>query len=224
MDTLKLLLGATLALLLGALIVFANRMNSDMANQPKEDLAAMRTQLVEMEQEIERLKIEKERRALREAVDSPSGTDLVTREEASEKAGELEARLKQLEAEALEAKADAERAEQEAQFLTGRTAESRDKAARRARVISDAMLIARIGEWVEDPNFGGFATLDVVSPENVQTGSVLAIRRNGGILGKLRVGEVTVEGAVANPITQFNEVKPQPGDELILDEIVQLAN
>lgn len=224
MDTLKLLLGATLALLLGALIVFANRMNSDMANQPKEDLAAMRTQLVEMEQEIERLKIEKERRALREAVDSPFGTDLVTREEASEKAGELEARLKQLEAEALEAKADAERAEQEAQFLTGRTAESRDKAARRARVISDAMLIARIGEWVEDPNFGGFATLDVVSPENVQTGSVLAIRRNGGILGKLRVGEVTVEGAVANPITQFNEVKPQPGDELILDEIVQLAN
>ena len=55
-------------------------------------------------------------------------------------------------------------------------------------------------------------------------GTVLAIRRNGGILGKLRVSEVTMEGALANPVTAFGEVKPQPGDELILDEIVQLAN
>ena len=31
------------------------------------------------------------------------------------------------------------------------------------------------------------------------------------------------KGAIANPVTRFNEVKPQPGDELILKEIVDLA-
>jgi hypothetical protein len=224
MDTLKILLGATLALLLGALVVFTNRMNDGVSNAPEEDLVAMRRQLTEMEEEIRRLQIEKERLALREATSEPSSTDLVTRGEAEEKVGDLEERLKQLEREAEEAQADAARAEAEAGFLTKRYAEDRNKMARRTRLINDAMLIATIQEWVEDPNFGGFATLNVESQDNVQTGTVLAIRRNGGILGKLRVGEVTVEGALANPITRFDEVKPEPGDELILNEVVELAN
>ena len=224
MDTLKILLGATLALDLGALIAFVGKMNSGMKDAPADDLAEMRRTLSEMEQEIERLRSEKERRTLQEAAQTPSGTDLVTRQEAEQSSEEIEARLKQLEAQAVEAELDAKRAEDEAQFLTGRTAESRDKAARRSRVINDAMLIARVAQWQSDPNFGDFAVLDVVSTENVQSGSVLAIRRNGGILGKLRVGEVTLEGAIANPVTQFGEIKPEPGDELILDEVVQLAN
>lgn len=223
MDTLKILLGATLALLLGALVVFTNRMNDGVRNAPEEDLVGMRRQLTEMEAEIDRLKIEKERLALRDANSQPASTDLVTRGEAEETVGDLEARLAQLEVEAEEAKADAERAEAEAGFLTERFAEDRNRMARRTRLIDKAMLIATIREWVEDPNFGGFATLQVESAENVQTGTVLAIRRNGGILGTLRVGEVTVEGAVANPITRFDEVKPEPGDELILNSIVELA-
>ena len=224
MDTLKILFGATLALILGALIAFVSKMNKGMEEAPKEDVAQMRRSIAEMEQEIQRLKFEKERRTLQEAAESPASSDLVTREEVQQSKEEMEERLKQLEAEATEAELDAKRAEDEAQFLTGKTTESRDKVARRARVINDAMLIARVAQWQSDPNFGDFAVLEVVSPENVQSGSVLAIRRNGGVLGKVRVGEVTVEGAVANPVTQFGDVKPQPGDELILDEVVQLAN
>ena len=91
-------------------------------------------------------------------------------------------------------------------------------------MINDALLIARVKEWVEDPQFGGFATLSIERPDNVQSGTVLAIRRNGGILGKLKVTDVGIDGAVANPLVAFGAVKPQPGDELILDSIVQLAN
>lgn len=212
-----------MALLLGAIVVYTSRMNDEVRNSPEEDLVTMRRQLTEMEEEIRRLQIEKERVALREAASRPAPTDLVTRGEAEEKVGDLEERLKQLEREAEEARADAARAEAEAGLLTERHAEDRNKLARRARLIHDAMLIATIQEWVEDPNFGGFATLKVESPDNVQSGTVLAIRRNGGILGKLRVEEVTIEGAVANPMTRFDEVKPEPGDELILNSIVELA-
>ena len=213
-----------MALLVGAVVVSMNRMNHDVATAPKDDLASMRRQLSEMEQEMQRLEIEKQRLTLREAVARPSSTDVVTREEVQETASDIDLRLQQLEAEAMEARADANLAEKEAGFLTERYTEDRNKMARRVRMINDAMKIATVKEWVNDPSFGGFAILHVDSPENVQPGTVLAIRRNGGVLGKLKVGEVTFEGAVANPVTAFEEVFPEKGDELILNEVVQLAN
>jgi len=225
MDTLKILLLATMALLVGALAVSIKRMNADVAAAPEGEIAALRQQLFEIEQAMKRLEIEKERKLLREAAEAPSGSDAVTRGEVEESKAELEARLAQLEAEAVEFKEDAERAEQEALLMNERFAEDKDKVARRMRVINEAMLIATIQEWVEDPSgFGNFAVLDIERPENVQSGTVLAIRRNGGILGKLRVGEVTIDGAIGNPTKPFGEIKPQRGDELILDEVVKLAN
>ena len=223
MDTLKILLGATLALVLGLLITFATGMRDGVRGASKEDLSKMRQQLFEIEQEMDRLRVEKERKLLREAAETPASSDVVTREEAEADREALEARLKQLEAEATEARMDAERAEEEALLLNQKTAEGRDNEARRARLINDAMLIARIAHWQEDPNLGDFAILEVVSSENVQVGSELSIRRNGGVLGNLRISEITPEGAIANPVTRFNEVKPQPGDELILKEVVDLA-
>lgn len=224
MDTLKILLGATMALLLGALLVFFNRMQTGVEEAAPQDVAAMRQQLFEMQQELERLSLEKQRRSLRDAVESPSDSDLVTRGEAKETVTELEERLAQLEEEAVDLRAEAAVAENEANFLTGRYTESRNKQQRRARVINDAMLIATIKEWVDDPTYGGFAILSVERPDNVQAGTVLAIRRNGGVLGTLKVGEVSIDGAVANPVAAFNEVKPEPGDELILNEVVRLAD
>ncbi|MEM1083380.1 MAG: hypothetical protein AAGI48_04615 [Verrucomicrobiota bacterium] len=220
MDTLKIMLGATIALLLVAVGVAYKDMNKGVDNTEAAKMAEYQRQIDELKIEAERLKLERERRTLRDASEAPSPTDVVTREDAAVFA----ARLEELEKENEEIKREVERAEDEAEFLTGRHAESRDKAARRARVINEAMLIATVKEWVEDPQYGGFAVLSVERPENVQSGAVLAIRRNGGVLGKLRVGEITIEGAVANPVTAFGEVKPQPGDELILDEVVQIAN
>jgi hypothetical protein len=195
-------------------------MNRGVGNTEAQAMAEYQRQIDELKLEAERLKLERERRTLRDAAAAPAASDVVTREDAAVFA----ARLEELEKENEEIKKEVERAEDEAEFLTGRHAESRSKADRRTRVINEAMLIARVKEWVEDPQYGGFAVLSVERPENIQPGAVLAIRRNGGILGKLRVGEITIEGAVANPVTAFGEVKPQPGDELILDEVVQIAN
>ena len=220
MDTLKIMLGATIALLLVAVGVSYKSAKQEVRNAPEEELRDMRRQLLEMEQESQRLKLERERRILREAAAEPKPTDAVTREDAAVFAE----RLAQLERETEEAKAQAERAEKETDFLLDKRNENKSRDDRRVRVINEAMLIATVREWVEDPQFGGFATLSIASPDNVQSGTVLAIRRNGGILGKLQVSEVGIDGAVANPVTAFGEVKPQPGDELILESIVQLAN
>ncbi len=220
MDTLKIMLGATIALLLVAVGVSYKGMNQQVRNAPEEEIRDLRRQLLEMEQESERLKLERERRILREAAAEPQPTDVVTREDAAVFAE----RLAQLERETEEAKAQADRAQKETDFLLDKRNENKSKDDRRVRVINEAMLIATVREWVEDPQFGGFAVLRVESEDNVQSGTVLAIRRNGGILGKLKVTEVSIDGAVANPVTAFGEVKPQPGDELILDSIVQLAN
>jgi hypothetical protein len=112
---------------------------------------------------------------------------------------------------------DAETADREAAFVGGKMLEGRDQEARRARMIRDSLVIARIQEWVEDPQFGGFATIEIIMPDNVQPGSVLCVRRNTGILGRLRVGEMSIEGAIANPVGTFPEARPQAGDELILE-------
>lgn len=220
MDTLKILLGATVALLLGALAVFL----VGGGERPDDELAVLRKQLDELKLETQRLKLEKERLGLQEVTTRTAPSAFVTEAEASAKVRELEEKMDMLAMDAEAAKADAARAEEEASLLTERYSEDRNKLARRARLINDAMEVAAIAEWVDDPNFGAFATLKVHSPENVQSGTVLAIRRNGGVLGRLKVAEVTIDGALANPVGVFGEVKPQVGDELILDEVVKLAD
>jgi chromosome segregation ATPase len=220
MDTLKILLGATMALLLGAVVVLTSRMNDGVRNAPEEELVAMRRQLTELEAEIERVRTEKERVALRRIAAEPSPTDPLTRGEAQESVKDLQERLAQLEREAEENAERAEQAEKESEFITQHQAENSKREARRMRTIRDAMQMATVIEWVEDPNFGGFAVLKVENADNVQPGVELAIRRNGGILGRLKVTEVTIEGAVATPVTRFDEHKPAPGDELILNAVI----
>jgi hypothetical protein len=53
-------------------------------------------------------------------------------------------------------------------------------------------------------------------PEQVQPGAILAIRRNTGILGQVKVSDVTAEGAIASPMPGFGPVEPKVGDELII--------
>ena len=58
--------------------------------------------------------------------------------------------------------------------------------------------------------------IPVVLDEQVQPGTILAIRRKTGILGQLKVSEVTAEGGIANPLAGFGPANPEVGDELIL--------
>ena len=124
--------------------------------------------------------------------------------------------LEELEIQKAQEKRDKKVDQDEEGLIEGRKLEAGDVQLRRARMISQALLIGRVKEYVEDAQYGGFVTLDVLMPDQVQAGVTLAIRRKTGLLGQLKVSEVTPEGAIASPMPGFGPAKPQVGDELIL--------
>jgi hypothetical protein len=217
MDTLKILLGATVALLLGALGVSLYNQKGSSPSAESLETAQLKREIEELRLQQDRLEFERQRIALQQAnAQAPAIVAPVAATPAADVAA-MQEQIAQLQADKEKAERDAETFEKEAVLIGGRAIESRDKEARRARLISQALLIARVKEWVESPEAGTFATLEVVMPENVQPGTILCLRRNTGILGRLRVDDVSIEGAIANPLTPFTETRPQVGDELILE-------
>ena len=210
MDTMKLLLGATIALLLGALAVSWKEMKIGVRNAPSDEIARLEKQVKEIQAEQDKLQLEKQMQQLRgSAADNSTSTT-----------AELEAMKNKIELQEIElkerAKRDKDLARDEEGELAVRDIEGKDVELRRARMISQSLLIGRSREYVESPQGGDFVTFDVVLPEQVQIGATVAIRRKTGILGQLKVSDVTTDGAIANPLPGFGPVKPQPGDELIL--------
>ncbi len=212
MDTMKLLLGATVALLLGALAVSWQGMNHGVKHAPADELARLQKQIKELSMEQDRLKLEKQLQQTRDqaALLSPVSNPEIEKLKA-------DAEKSRLALEAMERDRTAElenKVKDEEELLNdGRQLESKDSELRRARMIANALLIGKVREYVAD---GEFVTFDVLMPEQVQIGTILAIRRKTGILGQLKVADVTNEGAIANPMGGFGPVQPQPGDELIL--------
>ena len=218
MDTLKILLGATIALLLGALAVSYKNNSAPADNSAgTTELTEMKRQLADIQLEQDRLQTERERRVLREVTEKAAPAPAPEPAADPSQLEAMRAEIAQLQAEKDKAERNAATSDKEAAFVTGKVTESRDKEARRARVIKDALVMARVREWIQDDNLGGFATIDIVMPENVTPDTVLCVRRNTGILGRLKVGEVTIEGGIANPVGGFGDSPPEPGDELIME-------
>ncbi len=216
MDTMKLLLGATAALLLAALAVSWQGMKTGVKTVPSDELARLEKQIKELRLEQDKLAIERQTQLLR-AAPAPTPSPASNYAEIEAMKAQVEAN-KSAVAKMEEDKAarDAKLADSEELLLDQRKLESTDGELRRARLISEALLIGRVREFVADAQFGGFVTFDVLMPEQVQSGTILAIRRKTGILGKLKVSEVASDGAIANPQPGFGPVQPQVGDELIL--------
>ncbi len=215
MDTMKLLLGATVALLLGALAVSWQGMNHGVKNTPADELDRLKKQIKEVRMEQDRLNLEKQLQQVRS--ETPQ---MPTTSNAEVEAMKLQVAQNKLALEEIEREKDLAREkkilDQEELLGDQRNLESKDSELRRARMISDALLIGRVKEYVEDASLGGFVTIDVMMAEQVQIGTILAIRRKTGILGQLKVSDVTSEGAIANPMPGFGQVRPQLGDDLIL--------
>jgi len=229
MDTMKLLLGATVVVLIGA-FVWAWQTKD---NGPAEELARYNAQVVELrKEEIARLKAEmtelrkdqdnrelqrnfQQLKATQPEVPTPA-SNAAEIEAMKARLDEKEAALAKAEEEKNKTKRDSKVSQDEEGLISQRDLEKGDKELRRARMISDALLIGRVKEYVEDAQFGGFITIDVIMPEQVQVGTILAIRRKTGILAQFKVSEVSREGGIANPIAGFGPVQPKAGDELIL--------
>ena len=211
MDTMKLLLGATIALLLGALAVSWQGMKTGVRNTPSAEIARLETQVRELRAEQDKLQLEKQRQQLIGTAPDPDAElnamklQLAQQKQALDQIGQQERDLR-----------DKKVADEEEVLGDQRALESKDVELRRARMISQSLLIGRVKEYVEDPALGGFVTFEVLMPEQVQTGAIMAIRRKTGILGQLKVSDVSAEGAIANPLPGFGTVKPVAGDELIL--------
>lgn len=212
----KLLLGATIALLLGALAVSWQGMNHGVRNTPPDEVARLEKQIKELRAEQDKLQLEKQMQQLRTTsaeIPSASNPELQAMKlqvEKNQRALEDMELLKEQE------KRDKKVSQDEEGLLAQRGLESKDGELRRARMISEALLIGRVKEYVEDPQMGGFVTFDVLMPEQVQSGVIVAIRRKTGVLGQLKVSDISAEGAIANPLPGFGALKPQVGDELIL--------
>lgn len=209
------LLGATFALLFAAVVLSFSGMKEGVRNAPQDEIARLQTQLDQLRLEQDRLALEKQLQQMRSnPVPETAGPSEMERMKAELAAKEAEmARLAEEKADA-EKKADTYR--DEAGLIGQRELEKGDNELRRARLIRDALLIGRVSSFIANPEVGNFITIDVVMPEQVQSGTILAIRRNTGILGRVKVSDVTAEGAIASPMPGFGPVEPQVGDELII--------
>ncbi len=215
----KILLGATIALLIGALALSLQGMKEGVRNTSPDEIARLKQQVDELRIDKERLQLEREIQLLRNAAPQPAAAVPANTPEMDAMRAELaaaELALREIELEKAKAERDAEVFRDEAGEIGRRELEKADNNLRRSRLIKDALLMGRVMEYSEDAEFGDFVTVDVLMPENIRPGTILAIRRNTGILGQLRVADVSPEGAIANIMPGFGPIKPQAGDELIL--------
>lgn len=213
----KLLLGATVALLLGALAVSWQGMRRGVQNAPAEEIARLKKQIAELRAEQDKLQLEKQLQQLKASTPpAPLPPNAAEIEAMKAQLAANQAALAQIEAEKARNARDAKLAQDEEGLLGQRELEKGDSELRRARMIAEALLMGRVREYVEDAEYGGFITFDVLMPDQVQPGTILAIRRKTGILGQFKVSEITPEGGIANPLPGFGPVQPEVGDELIL--------
>jgi len=209
------LLGATFALLLAAVVLSFQGMKDGVRNAPPDEISRLRSQIDQLRIEQDRLAIEKQLREVRETpVPQTAGPSEIERmkEELARKEAEIAALA--------EGKDDAEKKadtfRDEAGLAWQQKLEEGDNELRRARMIRDALLIGKVSSFIANPEVGNFVTIEVVMPEHVQSGAILAIRRNTGILGRVKITDVTSEGAVASPMPGFGQIDPQAGDQLII--------
>lgn len=209
------LLGATFALLLAAVVLSFQGMKEGEKNAPQDEIARLQTQLDQLRLEQDRLALEKQLQQVR-SNPVPEAPDPSEMEKMRVQLAANEAEMARLAEEKEAAERKAKTFQDEAGLFQQKDLEKNDDELRRARLIRDALLIGRIREFVANPELGGFATIEIIMPEQVQPGAILAIRRNTGILGRVKVSDVTAEGAIASPMPGFGPVDPQPGDELII--------
>lgn len=208
MDTIKILLSLTVALLLGALAMSWKGFQQDQKETPPSELAEVQRQIDQIRVERERLKLERERLMLGNVGGGSSTLPAPMRAPVPVPAVPPMEVIPEAPAEAPPAALPPPPADEPVPALPGMD--------ERAKKIAGAAAVAKITEWVEDPQLGSFATIEVKDPE-LKAGTVICVRRNNGILGRLKVAEVTPDGGIANAQGQFPGVKPVVGDDLILE-------
>jgi hypothetical protein len=222
MDTIKLLLTTTSALLLGALLWTWNTQQKLSKDSPTGEWERIQKQLDDIKHEEEILRAEKQLRNLGVAANAPSQAPTIPPSPQSELA-EKAARLREIEEKnaalqrELEMKEkEANVAKKEAGLIAQNDLERSDKELRRARQIREALLMAKVMEYRNEPTTGSFVTIQLVMQEHVTVDTILAIRRKDGIAGNVKVREIIGGEAIADVLPSAGPFAPEAGDELII--------
>lgn len=221
MDTIKILLGATVAVLLGALAMSWKNFRQEEKNAPDAELKRIETQIAEIRLEQERLRLERMRiqsgelppAAAPETVTDPAAipdTGASFGEESVADAGTPPDALPPPPADMPPADAGAAVAPVPGEDAPAPLANE----TQRADAIKNAPVVAKVGQWVDAD---AFAVIQIVDANAAKSGAILCVRRNSGILGRLKVGDVEGGEAIASATAAFPGPKPQPGDELIVE-------
>lgn len=209
MNITQILLGSTAAMLLAALILSF----SAMKDGEKED--GRRVSAKELMDENARLQAEVDRLRGGRPMPTPQPAELPDAMSAA-KLKELEERNRELEAAKEAAEKKQQQAEAETLAMNERASGQHDKAARRAKLISQAMVMAQVKEVAKIDGQVQFVVLDV-KQSNVRQGTKLAIRRNTGIVGEVIITRMDAEATVADPLPNaVGKVDVKQGDELIV--------
>jgi hypothetical protein len=203
MDTIKILLGVTMALLLGAFAMSWKNFRQDQRDTPRAEAAAIQRQIAEIKLEREQLRLERERIMLGDATEQTHATPPAA------------------ESSTPEISLADEMPEEPITPPVAPLPEIAKGDEQRTVAIKNAAIVAKISEWVESKEIGSFATLEVIDAISVKAGTVLCVRRDSGILGKIKVSEITADGTIANTLSQFDAAKPVAGDELILELLAE---
>ena len=221
MNMMSVLLGATGLLLVAALILSFGSMNRDVKDEPsQEEISALRSEVEVLRAAEGELRLLRHQKSSSTAILSNPGAAAIVE---TNRQAALAAENAILKDELVAAKNEAaEQADQtqlykdEVEVAMQHQVEVSDKSQRQARIIKEALLIATVTEWSSGD---GFAVLNVNRHESSQEGTVLAIRRNTGIIGQLKISSLYNDGAVADPIPGTflgGSLDIKPGDELII--------
>lgn len=211
------LLAATTALLLGALAWNWQQQNNAAKDAPKAELERVKRQLAEIAREEQNLAAEKRLRDL--GMTASPDVSKASPSEVEEKEAQLRAieeQNKRLQEELALKEKEKDLAEKESLLIVGRDLEKSDKELRRARQITEALLMAKVIEYVADPTTGSFVTMQLLMPENVSVDTILSVRRKDGIAGNVKIREIVGGEAIADVLPGIGPFAPEAGDELIL--------
>lgn len=213
MNITQILLGSTAAMLLIALVLsYSSMKDGEVEDGRIHSAVELREENARLQAEIDRLR---SGRTIAAPVPDVEKPDTMS----EEKLKAIEAQNRLLSEQLENIKKEKDLVEKEAEALNERSLGKRDKEARRARLISQAMLMAQVKEVAKDPESGiQIIVIDVKMHEQVRIGTELAIRRGTGIVGRLQVSSESEGNYFADPLPgtfPSGEIDVKEGDELI---------
>lgn len=218
MDTIKILLGATVAVLLGALAMSWKNFRVQEKNEPDAELRKIETQIAEIRLEQERLRLERMRILTGEVPAAGPASEVVTDPADLPDTGASYQDEEVADATLRPATPVSPDLVPPAAGDTAAPSEDEPvplaNESQRADAIKNAPVVAKVGQWVDQESF---AEIQVVDANVVKTDVILCVRRNSGILGRLKVGIVEGGDAIASATAAFAGPKPEAGDELIIE-------